>query len=627
MFQVVYANFINFVLIGIIIFSLIIFYAYYYRKEESKVLFKLALIITLTIGLIATLTILLVYTFQNSVTAALIIYPFGFLSLILLTLYSNKIVSKQAEHLRNLSHKKEKAEMKLGESLEQLNRSQIIFNALIEQSPVPMAFASPDGTIFNFNDACRELLGIEEMPELKPGRNLFEFDKPWTDMDEEGNPIPTEELPLALSLKGIKTDGKEIMCKRSDGSLRWELVHGLPVYDDNHNLLAGFIIFPDITKLKNIEKKLRESEEKYRLITENANDLIALLNEKYEHIFINESAYLKMLGYSKQDMLGKTRLDLVHPDDFRKTINSLKTGFEHGEGTVEIRLKHREGHFLWFEFKGTKFTDSEGNFIGLLIGRDITSRKEAKQRLKKSEEKYRNAYERENFYKDLFAHDMNNILQAMLMSLEMCKINTKFNSKPLDLPELIETYENQVKRAARLVENVLKFSEIKESGKLVKKVNLIEYLVDAINSLIQSVENKKINILREIEFEEIPIMANDLLTDVFENILHNAVKYNNNNVIEIVIKASKVIKLDKEFYKVEFIDNGVGIPDFKKKTIFNRGLQKERSVSGLGLGLSLVKNILDNYNSKIFVKNKDPNDYSKGSNFILFFPTHIEISN
>ena len=94
------------------------------------------------------------------------------------------------------------------------------------------------------------------------------------------------------------------------------------------------------------EKRLTESEEKYKLILDNANDLITFINENFEHEYINEKAYFDLLGYSKEDIIGKTSLVPLHPDDQKKAIKILRDGFKYGEGKSEMRVRHKEGHYL-----------------------------------------------------------------------------------------------------------------------------------------------------------------------------------------------------------------------------------------------------------------------------------------
>ena len=141
----------------------------------------------------------------------------------------------------------------------------------------------------------------------------------------------------------------------------------------------------DISERRVAEEKLKESEEKYRLITERANDLIAVINDKYEYEFINEAAYLRGLGYSNEDLLGKVNLDLVHPEDVALGLQLLKEGFTAGEGNAEIRIKNKKGLFRWVEVKGRTFHTTSNEKKALLIARDITERKIIQQELQKSE--------------------------------------------------------------------------------------------------------------------------------------------------------------------------------------------------------------------------------------------------
>jgi len=111
--------------------------------------------------------------------------------------------------------------------------------------------------------------------------------------------------------------------------------------------------------------------------------------------------------------------------------------------------------------------------------------------------------------------------------------------------------------------------------------------------------------------------------------LYNIIFYNrrDNPTAEIEIKISKEEKKEegkkRKYLKIEFIDNGRGIPDARKETIFQRVSNQQRSTSGMGLGLSLVKFIIDSYNGDILVKDKVRGNYTKGSNFIVFVPEAI----
>ena len=76
-----------------------------------------------------------------------------------------------------------------------------------------------------------------------------------------------------------------------------------------------------------MKSKLSDFEEKFKLILENSNDLIAFLNQNFEHEFINENAYLNVLGYAKEDIIGKLPRGFIHPDDIIQTTQNIKKGY------------------------------------------------------------------------------------------------------------------------------------------------------------------------------------------------------------------------------------------------------------------------------------------------------------
>ena len=153
-------------------------------------------------------------------------------------------------------------------------------------------------------------------------------------------------------------------------------------------------IFRDISDRIFAERKLRVSEEKYRMISENANDMIAILNDGFEYEYINTGSYFNALGFSNNDLLGKSVLRFIHPDDFDKKTKTLRKIFEIGEDAGEFRFINKEGNYLWLEIRGTVFADKEGILKGLIISRDITDKKLAEEDLKKSEEKFRDLVNR-----------------------------------------------------------------------------------------------------------------------------------------------------------------------------------------------------------------------------------------
>ncbi|MFX1383551.1 MAG: sensor histidine kinase, partial [Promethearchaeota archaeon] len=184
---------------------------------------------------------------------------------------------------------------------------------------------------------------------------------------------------------------------------------------------------------------------------------------------------------------------------------------------------------------------------------------------------------------------------------------------------LLDECKRQVLRGSNLVKNVKKFSELEKSERHLMKIDLEKYLNEAIKITQAYSNEKKIDISVESESNH-QVKADELLIDVFENILLNAIHHNQNNHVEIMIRVSNIEENEKKMLQIEFIDNGPGIPDFKKELIFKRSNKKINSVSGTGLGLYLVYSIIQQYDAKIRVEDKIPDDHTKGSKFILTFP-------
>ncbi len=591
------------------------------------------------------------------------------------------------------------------------------------------------GNFLDANESTLKALGYKKE----------EFEKTrFVDLLDEDQFEKAVDTAMEIFQTGKQTSRADYKLKKKDGTLLYVETFGFPLRKDDE-IYGVFGIAQDISERKIFEEKLKESEEKYRLITENVSDLIAVLNNKFKLEYVNKIATQKHLGYEGHEFLGRSLVQLIHPDDLRVAVDAVQNPAISEVHEVSIRFKHKNGHWVWLECMGKTFTDWEGQEKGLVIARDITERKKAEEALReseeryrtlfegstdgiaissldgkilnanqayqdmlgytleelrnlsiqeitpkkwyepeaiamkefmkvghglfekeyirkdgtifpvqltgwlikdkqgnpnkiggffkdiserkkaeeallKSEEKYRSAYERENFYKDLFSHDMNNILQAITTAVDICEIKIKNGINIEELNELKTIIRDQVDRGANLVQNVKRFSELEESEIILDKIDVNKLVEDAIKIISEVTKGRKIEIRFEPSEAETYVQANEFLLDVFENILINAVRHNDSSEVEILVKTSKIREQDKNFLKMEFIDNGKGVPDSRKKIIFTRGFKEEKSISGLGLGLSLVKKILDVYNAKIWVENKVPEDYSKGSNFIVLFP-------
>jgi PAS domain S-box-containing protein len=172
----------------------------------------------------------------------------------------------------------------------ELREAHKLFEGVIQQSPIPMAVASPDGELKIFNQAVIEQLGIDEASEIRQGSNLFEMKQTWKDYGTNGELLPVEELPLAQALQGKTVRNLEVRVVRSDGTERWEMVNGTPIYDDTGKLIAGFVSFPDITEQKHAEVTLKNYAETQTVLLREVNHrvknnlavIVGMLHKEYD---------------------------------------------------------------------------------------------------------------------------------------------------------------------------------------------------------------------------------------------------------------------------------------------------------------------------------------------------------
>lgn len=264
----------------------------------------------------------------------------------------------------------------------------------------------------------------------------------------------------------------------------------------------------------------------------------------------------------------------------------------------------------------------KGNINRMLLERSIyysIERHKIMEKLKKSEEKFHQAFLRADFYKDIFTHDMSNILQGIISGVEICNLNEFRLNDKRDLEEAAEIIERHVTRGAKLISNIRKLSRLEDSSIPTQSMELCKPLKKSIINLKNTYHRRTIDIKIDAYDRKFFVHANSLLQDIFENILANAVRHNLNSRVEIVIRISHETS-DKNYTKLEFLDNGIGIENSRKKAIFLRGSKQDYGLTGMGLGLSLVTKIIKNMDGKIWIEDRVDGDHSKGSNFILLIP-------
>ncbi len=225
---------------------------------------------------------------------------------------------------------------------------------------------------------------------------------------------------------------------------------------------SGFCgMVQDFTEKILLKEKLKRSEERYKLISENAYDLISILNQNLQIEYANKQPWLRTLGYTNNEIIGKSVLAIIHPGDKKIAIKTMVEGLDTGKGVLELRIRHKNNRWIWIEVKGNTFKDREGKIKGIIIGRDITERKEADKKIKESEEKYHTIF---NASPDLvYLTDLKGyILDANQAFLE----KTKISLKEAQNKKILEFFAG-----ANLEELKVQINELK-AGKVIKGLEI-----------------------------------------------------------------------------------------------------------------------------------------------------------
>ena len=225
---------------------------------------------------------------------------------------------------------------------------------------------------------------------------------------------------------------------------------------------------------------------------------------------------------------------------------------------------------------------------------------------------------------NILAHDVGNVFNNILSSIELCKIFLSDSQEMVKVSEQFNIITGQIARGTKLMSNVRELYLFNETSVTTNPTDFYPILMKAINFIQRNFQDRENNINIESLDENGSVNANELILDIFENILINSILHNFNSKITILIKITETQKSNKKFIKFEFIDNGIGISDARKRKMFGGDNDKDKNIKGMGFGLSLVKRIIESYQGEIWIEDRIKGDYTKGANFIILIPKTVE---
>lgn len=172
---------------------------------------------------------------------------------------------------------------------------------------------------------------------------------------------------------------------KHDQSVIWVEAFGEVIYDEAGNKEI-LIVARDITDSKLAHEALQQSEERYRMIVDNAHDGISVISiNELVGLYAN-AAILEATGYSQTEYAGRKELDYIHPEDRDYVLACMDEGLKKRQATsLQFRYRKKDGNYIWVESIGRLLPKNEGPLKILLISRDISQRKQADEALRRSE--------------------------------------------------------------------------------------------------------------------------------------------------------------------------------------------------------------------------------------------------
>lgn len=402
--------------------------------------------------------------------------------------------------------------------------------------------------------------------------------------------------PLKILYNDLSNKNKELKEKTSELE---EAVHKLNEYNIN---------------LEKTKEELEINKNKYEKLLEFLPDAIFVSNNS-KFTYVNTAAIKLLRAKSEKDLLGKCHLDFTHTD----CLNIVKEELENNKDNInshynltEYKLVTLDGETIDVELKSTTMGLKEEN-VEITVIYDISERKKAEKTVKLLNEAQENERLKTEFFANL-SHELRTPINVIYSALQVIELNNGQN--------FIKKYNGIIKqncyRLLRLINNIIDSTKI-DAGYLKLNMtykNIVPVVEDITLSISSYAESKGMNLIFDTDVEEVYLDFDpDVIERILLNLLSNAVKFTRENGtinVNIHYKNKNVIICVK--------DDGIGIPKDQQTFIFDRFKQVDKSFSrnkeGSGIGLSLVKSLVELHKGTIALKSIE----GVGSKFIIQLP-------
>jgi len=431
---------------------------------------------------------------------------------------------------------------------------------------------------------------------------------------------PEDRTILARHIEAVKVNQpheSEFRILSSEGEVRWVSHRTMPIMDPDLDRVTGYYAAgQDVTDRKRNEAALRESEEKYRQLVEDANSIILRLGPDGTIWYVNEFAE-RFFGYDTGELLGRDVVGTIVPQidsegrrtgDLVHTISRDPTAYTVNQNE-NVR---KDGTPAYISWTNRAIFGDDGSPLGILcVGNDITRLKEAedenRQLYAELEERVRKRTEdlaAANRELESFTYTVSHDLRSPLRAIDGYTYILLHEHQP-ELTGSGKRYLNQIsqnaRRMARLIDDLLNFSRTGRQALAIRKIDPAVLVAEVLDDLAGERQGRDVR----VTVGDLASCRADpaLLKQVFANLIGNALKFTRNReVAEIEIGSSE--ETGGPVYYVR--DNGVGFDQKYAKTLFQvfHRLHDAREYEGTGVGLAIVQRIIERHGGRCWVESE-----------------------
>ena len=467
------------------------------------------------------------------------------------------------------------------------------FSYAIEQSPVSIIIIDTDGKIEYVNPKYTQVTGYSFTD--VHGQNLCALKLGMSSSEEYA------EIWKTIT-SGNEWHG-EFKSEKKNGELFWEYTSISPIKNEHGEITRYLSVKEDITRRKEIENQLKQIQ----TAVNDATDAILITNQKGEVVYINP-AFGNLFKYSSE---GADTIEFSSIFIDPKIAVGIYRGSLNGDTwTGEARMVSSSGRTFPAFLRSTPITDDRQNNLGVLfIINDITELKDAERRQGKLLKEVESVNDELRNFAYIVSHDLKAPLRGIstLASWLSEDCAEALGDQGKDKMALLQS---RVGRMHDLIEGILQYSRVGRIKEDMVEINLNEVVSDVIDTIAPP-DNISITIENELP---LIIAEKTRAIQLFQNLLSNAIKYMDKPQGQVGISCVE----DGEYWRFGVADNGPGIEEKHFERIFQifQTVSDQHSFESTGVGLSVVKKIVDLYGGTVWVESEVGN----GSVFYFTLP-------